>query len=53
MSEPNNIGGVENCVAMNKAGFWRDVPCTDKLDIVCQMACTNATSVADVGSGGY
>ena len=44
VGEPNDHHSGEHCLAMHKSGGWRDVSCASKLDVVCQMACTNATS---------
>ncbi|XP_048039570.1 C-type mannose receptor 2-like [Megalobrama amblycephala] len=35
-SEPNNVGGVENCVEiMNTQGLWNDAPCNLEFPFVC------------------
>ena len=37
--EPNNLGGKEDCVEMNKAHSWRlnDIDCTTKVGFICEI----------------
>lgn len=34
--QPNNLGGVEDCVAMLKDG-WHDVPCSESFYVLCHQ----------------
>ncbi|XP_028410398.1 adhesion G protein-coupled receptor L3-like [Dendronephthya gigantea] len=34
--KPNNFGGIEDCVAMQKDGKWNDVPCYHEKSFVCE-----------------
>ncbi|KAI4898408.1 hypothetical protein NFI96_023066 [Prochilodus magdalenae] len=35
--EPNNHGGNEDCVVINKEGFWLDVGCESSFHIACEI----------------
>lgn len=35
--EPDNAGGVENCVAMNDGGSWLDLNCGGTARFVCEL----------------
>ena len=35
--EPNNHGGNEDCVVINKDGFWLDTGCESSFLIVCEI----------------